>query len=91
MTLTECNQLTHRQAQIMAWISQRFMERRLPSIREVMSQFGFASPNGAICHLKALSKKGYIIRGYQRAKAIFVLKLILPIHGGGVLIVDRPQ
>ncbi|MGB0888907.1 MAG: hypothetical protein ACPGWS_01365 [Solirubrobacterales bacterium] len=34
--------------------------RRSPTIREIGDHFGIRSPNGVICHLKALRKKGLL-------------------------------
>lgn len=31
-----------------------------PSTREMMDHFGFTAPNGIMCHLKALRKKGFL-------------------------------
>src|SRR5262249_38226175 len=33
-----------------------------PAIRDICDEFGISSPNGVMCHLKALEKKGYINR-----------------------------
>ena len=33
-----------------------------PTIREIGAEFGFSSPNGVRCHLKALMDKGELIR-----------------------------
>ncbi len=45
-----------------------------PAIRDICDEFGISSPNGVMCHLKALQKKGYIHRvekrdNQQRAQA----------------------
>lgn len=33
-----------------------------PAIRDICNEFGISSPNGVMCHLKALETKGYINR-----------------------------
>ena len=33
-----------------------------PAIRDICTEFGISSPNGVMCHLKALESKGYINR-----------------------------
>lgn len=33
-----------------------------PAIRDICTEFGISSPNGVMCHLKALEAKGYINR-----------------------------
>jgi repressor LexA len=37
-----------------------------PAIRDICDEFGISSPNGVMCHLKALQKKGYINRVEKR-------------------------
>jgi repressor LexA len=41
-----------------------------PTVREIGEQFGIASPNGVMCHLKALEKKGLITREPNMSRAI---------------------
>ena len=41
-----------------------------PTVREIGNEFGIRSPNGVMCHLKALEKKGLIIREAHMARAI---------------------
>ncbi len=43
-----------------------------PSIREIGSEFGFSSPNGVVCHLKALHKKGLIVRVPLRSRSVVI-------------------
>jgi repressor LexA len=43
-----------------------------PAIRNIGDAFGISSPNGVMCHLKALEKKGYIKRKDNQARAIQV-------------------
>jgi repressor LexA len=53
------------------WIA-KYVEKNgyQPSIREIGSRFRIVSPNGVVCHLKALEKKGYIRMNKQTARAI---------------------
>lgn len=44
-----------------------------PTIREICARFGFRSPNGAMCHLKALEKKGLIRIHKNTVRGIEVL------------------
>lgn len=37
-----------------------------PAIRDICDEFSISSPNGVMCHLKALQKKGYIHRVEKR-------------------------
>jgi repressor LexA len=55
--------ITKRQHEILGFIRDKIENRGFPpSIREIGEAFDIASPNGVMCHLKALEKKGYIER-----------------------------
>jgi repressor LexA len=41
-----------------------------PTVREIGEHFDIASPNGVMCHLKALEKKAYITREPNMSRAI---------------------
>lgn len=57
------SQLTEKQRQIYEFIRERIENRGYgPSIREICDAFNIKSPNGVMCHLKALVKKGMITR-----------------------------
>lgn len=62
--------LTPRQEQILAYLCTR---RFPPTIGEIAAEFGIKSPNGVICHLQALARKGYIERDPLLARGIHVL------------------
>src|SRR5438309_7581667 len=65
------NQLTHRQKEIYEFIRDRTEGRGYPpTVREIGEGFNIESPNGVMCHLKALEKKGLIIRHERSARAI---------------------
>jgi repressor LexA len=69
MELTE--QLTSRQQAIYDFIKDMIINRGYgPTVREIGDQFGIRSPNGVMCHLKALEKKGYILRSPNKSRAI---------------------
>src|SRR3954470_10340794 len=67
--------LTDKQQQIYAFIRKTIETKGFPpAIRDICEAFGISSPNGVMCHLKALQKKGYINRvekrdNQQRAQA----------------------
>jgi SOS-response transcriptional repressor LexA len=44
-----------------------------PSLRNVMEETGIGSPNGMMCHVKSLAKKGRISRAGTLARSIVVL------------------
>ena len=63
--------LTPRQRQIYEFIRKKIDGRGFPpTVREIGLEFDIKSPNGVMCHLKALVKKGLIIRDKQAARAI---------------------
>jgi repressor LexA len=63
--------LTSKQQQIYNFICRRIDDRGYPpTIRDIGKEFDIKSPNGVMCHLKALEKKGHIIRDGNSARAI---------------------
>lgn len=64
MTATEPRPaLTARQADILRWVEGYWLGRLYPpSIREIAEAFGIASPNGVLSQLRALERKGYLVR-----------------------------
>ncbi len=65
------DQLTPRQANIFEFIRDKIENRGYgPTVREIGEQFSISSPNGVMCHLKALEKKGLIHRSPKRSRAI---------------------
>ena len=63
--------LTSRQREIYEYICTKIENRGYPpSIREIGESFEIKSPNGVMCHLRALEKKGLIKRQENSARAI---------------------
>jgi repressor LexA len=63
--------LTHRQKQVYEFIRDKIRNRGYgPTVREIGEYFEIASPNGVMCHLKALEKKGIIVREPNMSRAI---------------------
>jgi repressor LexA len=61
--MSEAPSITKRQNEILDFIRDKIENRGFPpSIREIGEAFEIASPNGVMCHLKALQKKGFIER-----------------------------
>jgi len=55
--------LTSRQKQIYDFLKDKIRNRGYgPTVREIGAHFGIRSPNGVMCHLKALERKGLITR-----------------------------
>jgi repressor LexA len=69
--MADMNMLTERQREIYEFIRDKIENRGYgPAIREICSAFDIVSPNGVMCHLKALEKKGLIQRTGKLARAI---------------------
>ena len=69
--MADFSQLTQRQKEIYEFIRDKIESRGYgPTVREIGLGFGIKSPNGVMCHLKALEKKGLIIRQEFSARAI---------------------
>lgn len=69
--MTDFSQLTERQREIYDFIKMQIETRGYgPTVRDIGDQFEIKSPNGVMCHLKALEKKGLIIRKGRAARAI---------------------
>ncbi len=84
--MAELKPLTAKQQLILAFIQRYIQENGYPpAIRDIGDHFGIVSPNGVMCHLKALKSKGYIHRDEKnehrsgRARAI----TIPGVTGGG--------
>jgi repressor LexA len=65
------NQLTDRQEEILQFI-QHFVDENdfVPTIRDIASHFGMASPYGVQRHLDALEKKGYLTKQRNLSRSI---------------------
>ena len=63
--------LTERQRNVYKFIREKIRGRGYgPTVREIATRFGIRSPNGVVCHLKALEKKGFIKREPNMSRAI---------------------
>jgi repressor LexA len=69
--MPDFSQLTRRQKEIYEFIRDKIESRGYgPTVREIGLGFNIKSPNGVMCHLKALEKKRLIIRQGFSARAI---------------------
>ena len=69
--MPDFSQLTDRQREIYEFIREKIESRGFgPTVREIGEAFDIQSPNGVMCHLKALVTKGFITRLEGRARAI---------------------
>jgi repressor LexA len=83
--------LTKRQQEIYEFLRDRIHNRGYgPTVREIGIHFNIRSPNGVMCHLKALEKKGLIDRESNMSRAIRLTEprtndsLSLPLIGTAV-------
>ncbi|TWU40473.1 transcriptional repressor LexA [Novipirellula artificiosorum] len=64
-------QLTDRQQNVYNMIRDLIVKRGYgPTVREIGEHFGIKSPNGVMCHLRALERKGLINRSPNKSRAI---------------------
>ena len=65
------DQLTRRQREVYQFIRDKMKGRGYgPTVREIGEAFDISSPNGVMCHLKALEKKGIITREPNMSREI---------------------
>ncbi len=80
--MPDFSQLTERQREIYEFIRDKIESRGYgPTVREIGQAFEIRSPNGVMCHLKALEKKGLIKREGFSARAIQLVDHRPPSHG----------
>jgi repressor LexA len=64
-------QLTKRQQELLEFLKESQSQNGLmPSTREIQAHFGFASQTAAMSHLRALERKGVIVRLPGKARAV---------------------
>ena len=81
-------QLTDRQRAVYEFIRDKIRNRGYgPTVREIGDHFGIRSPNGVMCHLKALEKKQLISREPNMSRAIRLTAE--PIHETGLPLAGR--
>lgn len=69
--MSENSQLTVRQQKVYDLIRDLMIKRGYgPTVREIGEHFGIKSPNGVMCHLKALERKGLLKRSPNKSRAI---------------------
>jgi repressor LexA len=71
--MTYMDHLTARQKEVYEFIRDKIRNRGYgPTVREIGAHFDISSPNGVMCHLKALEKKGLIVREPNMSRAIML-------------------
>jgi len=81
-------QLTQRQRAVYEFVRDKIRNRGYgPTVREIGEHFDIRSPNGVMCHLKALEKKGLITREPNMSRAIQLAAE--PLHEKGLPLAGR--
>lgn len=76
-TLEMNRSLTVRQQQVYDFIREKIVARGFgPTVREIGVFLNISSPNGVVCHLKALERKGMIQRLANKSRAIELTEII---------------
>ncbi|MEZ6102009.1 MAG: transcriptional repressor LexA [Pirellulaceae bacterium] len=80
--------LTKRQRMVYEFIRDKIRNRGYgPTVREIGDRFKISSPNGVMCHLRALEKKGFILREPNMSRAIQLA--MEPISDNGLPLIGR--
>ena len=80
--MPDFSKLTFKQRQIYDFIKEKIESRGYgPTVREIGQAFEIRSPNGVMCHLKALQNKGFIKREGFSARAIQLVDHRPPSYG----------
>jgi repressor LexA len=80
--------MTQRQRQVYEFVRDKIRNRGYgPTVREIGQRFKIRSPNGVMCHLKALEKKGLIRREPNMSRAIQLAAE--PLHEKGLPLAGR--
>src|SRR5262245_19905911 len=88
--MADLRSLTPRQREIYLFIRSKIQGRGYgPTVREIGNQFHIKSPNGVMCHLKALQKKGLIHREPNMSRAIQLLNDPTAAPPSGLKLVGR--
>ena len=94
-------QLTSRQQRVYEFIRDKIRSRGYgPTVREIGEEFKIRSPNGVMCHLRALEKKGLIRRQPHKSRAIEIvggarrnkgLPLVGRVAAGATMLAEEQQ
>jgi repressor LexA len=88
--MADLDSLTPRQREIYNFIRSKIQGRGYgPTVREIGLHFQIKSPNGVMCHLKALQKKGLIHREPNMSRAIQLLEDPVSAQQMGLKLVGR--
>ena len=75
--MTGTTELTPRQDEIYRFIIQTIRKTTCsPTVREIGEEFGIRSPNGVVCTLRALERKGVITRESRMSRGIRLVAVL---------------
>ena len=89
----QMDKLTSRQREVYEFIRDKIRTRGYgPTVREIGTHFHISSPNGVMCHLRALERKGWLKREPYLARSITLVETeetnLIPLVG--VIQAGRP-
>ena len=87
--MTDRTKLTDRQREIFAFIKRRIEDGLPPTCREICREFGFISSMAPESHLRALERKGFIVRDENVARGIRLSDRQQPRRGIPLLTLER--
>ncbi|MCC7338581.1 MAG: repressor LexA [Pirellulaceae bacterium] len=74
--------LTNQQQAVYNLIRERIIHRGYgPTVREIGEHMNIKSPNGVMCHLRALERKGMILRASNKSRAIELTESLASLVG----------
>ncbi|HBE67728.1 MAG TPA: repressor LexA, partial [Planctomycetaceae bacterium] len=77
--------LTKQQQSVYDFIRERIADRGYgPTVREIAKHMEIRNPNGVMCHLRALEKKGMITRAANKSRAIKLTEPQSKVAGGSL-------
>ena len=86
--MASLSKLTKRQKSVYEFIRDKIQNRGYgPTVREIGERFKISSPNGVMCHLRALERKGMIKREPNMSRAITLIED--PVNGRGMPLVGN--
>lgn len=82
MTASIKRPLTNQQQAVYNLIRDRIVSRGYgPTVREIGEYMNIKSPNGVMCHLRALERKGMIVRASNKSRGIELTESIASVVG----------
>ena len=88
--MVDLSQLTRRQREVYEFIREKIRSRGYgPTVREIGRHFNIRSPNGVMCHLRALERKGLITREPNMSRAIMLTGEAATAGGTGLPLVGQ--